>query len=384
VSRLKFRVGGEFIDIASKPGLSNWNQLSSAAYLIAEKVILPSDSRVLYLGCGNGAAGAIIAKQLTTGYLWLHDISYIAAQMTAETFSINQTANAHVLTSINLPAELENNLDAVIIELPKGRKLAQRWLAHAFKLLKTGGVLYLSGANRQGISPVVEDARTLLAEPVVLGYKKGNRLVRFQKIQQELPFVGWWQTPGIAPNTWHRFVLQIQSESIEIFSLPGIFSFDRLDPGTQLLLDSLPNLRNMNVLDLGCGYGVLGLVATRSGAAYVDMVDANLLAVAAAQTNVQRLGLANARALASDVLSAIPERKYDLIISNPPFHTGRDVDYQVAGAFIEQSFGALETGGQLYCVANRFICYEKIMELHFQSVELLVQSPSYHVLCGRK
>ena len=138
VSRLNFRVGGEFIDITSKPGWSNWNQLSPAAYLIAEKVILPSDSRVLYLGCGNGAAGLIIAKQLTTGHLWLHDISYIAAQMTAETFSINQKANAHVLTSINLPAELDNNLDAVIIELPKGRKLAQRWLAHAFKLLKTG------------------------------------------------------------------------------------------------------------------------------------------------------------------------------------------------------------------------------------------------------
>jgi 16S rRNA (guanine1207-N2)-methyltransferase len=339
---------------------------------------------VLYLGCGNGAAGLIIAKQLTTGHLWLHDISYIAAQMTAETFSINQKANAHVLTSINLPAELDNNLDAVIIELPKGRKLAQRWLAHAFKLLKTGGVLYLSGANRQGIIPVVEDARTLFGEPIVLGYKKGNRLVRFQKVQQELPVVGWWQTPGIAPDTWHSFAVQIMSESIEIFSLPGIFSFDRLDTGTQLLLDSLPNLRNMNVLDLGCGYGVLGLVAARSGAAYVDMVDANLLAVAAAQTNVQRLGLANARALASDVLSAIPERKYDLIISNPPFHTGRDVDYQVAGAFIEQSFLALETGGQLYCVANRFIRYEKIMELHFQSVELLVQSPRYHILCGKK
>jgi 16S rRNA (guanine1207-N2)-methyltransferase len=167
-------------------------------------------------------------------------------------------------------------------------------------------------------------------------------------------------------------------------SLPGIFSFDRLDEGTQLLLDSLPDLHHMNVLDLGCGYGAIGLSAARSGADSIDMVDANSLAVAATQINIERLGLTNARAFASDILSAMPDNKFDLILSNPPFHTGRDVDYQVAKAFIEQSSGALEIGGRLYVVANRFIRYEKILEIYFQNVDQVVQSSRFHVLCGIK
>jgi 16S rRNA (guanine1207-N2)-methyltransferase len=384
VLRLKLRLGGEFIDLASKPGLPNWDQLSPAAQLIGEKLIILPEGRVLYLGCGNGAAGVMIANRLTNGQLWLHDTNYIATQMTVETLRINRITNAHVFAEINLQAELENNIDAAIIELPKGRQLAQRWLALAFIGLKTGGVLYLTGANRQGINPLVKDAEMLFGEPIVLGYKKGNRLVRFQKNRPELPVGGWWQTPGIAPDTWYTFAIQTLFETIEIYSLPGIFSSDRLDQGTQLLLESLPNLQNMNALDLGCGYGALGLVAARSGAASVDLVDANLLAVAAAQMNIKNLKLTNVRAFASDVLSAVPENKYDLILSNPPFHTGRDVDYQVARAFIEQSFRALETGGQLYIVANRFIRYEKIMGMYFQHVEEVIQSPRFHVLCGMK
>jgi 16S rRNA (guanine1207-N2)-methyltransferase len=384
VIRLKLRLGEETIEVGSKPGLPDWDRLSPATVLIGERIIFPKDARVLYLGCGNGAGAVAVARQLTSRQLWLCDINYLAIRMAAETISLNRIANAQMLSDINLPAELNNSFDAVIIDIPKGRKMAQRWLAQAFQALKTSGILYLCGATRQGINPLVNDAEILFGEPVVVGYKKGNRLVRFQKKQREWPANGWWQLQGIAPGTWHTLAIQTPSGSFEINSLPGIFSYDRLDEGTQLLLDFLPDLHNMNVLDLGCGYGAIGLTAARSGAASVDMVDANLLAVAAAKINIERLKLTNVRAIASDVLSAVADKKYHLILSNPPFHTGREVDYQVARAFIEQSYQALETGGRLYIVANRFIRYEKILDMHFQHASEVTQSPRYHVLCGEK
>jgi 16S rRNA (guanine1207-N2)-methyltransferase len=384
VVRRRFQIGGESIEVASKPGLPGWDQLSPATLLIGEQITLNPVNRVLYLGCGNGAGAATIAKQLITGQLWLHDINYIASQISAETARLNQIADVHWLADINLPAELENYFDVAIIELPKGRKLAQRWLILAFLSLKTGGVLYLGGAKRQGVISVIEDAEMLFGTAAVLGYKKGSRLVSFQKKQPDLPVEGWWHIPGIAPHTWHTFTIQTQPGSFEIRSLPGIFSFDRLDEGTGLLLGTLPDLHNLNVLDLGCGYGAIGLAAAYSGAASVDLLDANLLAVAAAQVNLDNLGLTNAQACASDVLSARPDKKYDLVLSNPPFHTGRDVDYQVAGAFIEQSYGALESTGRLYVVANRFIRYEKILEMYFQQVDLIVQTPRFQVLRGSK
>ncbi len=83
-------------------------------------------------------------------------------------------------------------------------------------------------------------------------------------------------------------------------------------------------------------------------------------------------------------MSAIPDKKYELILSNPPFHTGRDVDYQVARAFIEQSYSALQTGGQLYLVANRFIRYEKIMDNVLPAVRCNCPIPPFSCIVRNK
>ena len=383
INHFTFHIKGEMIQIASKPGIPEWNQLSPASVLIGEKILVAGDAQVLYLGCGNGAGAVPLARLLSGGRIWLHDINFVAIQMTAETIHLNQISNSETFTDINLPVRLEESCDVAIIEIPKGRKLAQRWLAQAFLGLKPGGKLCICGANRQGINPSIKDAEMLFGEPVVIGYKKGNRLVRFVKTQAAWPASGWWDIPGIAPSTWHKGSIQMPSGPIEIYSLPGIFSYDRLDEGTQLLLASIPDLRGMDVLDLGCGYGAIGLEAARAGAKNVDMLDVNLLAVCAANKNISILEITNSRALPSDVISATPDKKYNLILSNPPFHTGRDTDYQVAHAFIQQSCQALAPAGQVYFVANRFIRYEKIMQSYFLSVVEIAQSPRYHVLCGK-
>ena len=138
------------------------------------------------------------------------------------------------------------------------------------------------------------------------------------------------------------------------------------------------------MLDLGCGYGVIGLIAARSGAAQVDLVDSNLLAVAAAAKNLSLHCIANARAIPSDVLSAVMEEQYHLIVTNPPFHAGKPVDYQIANAFIQQSWQALEKRGRFLLVANRFIRYDRLMEQTFTEVRCIAQTGRYHVLLGSK
>jgi 16S rRNA (guanine1207-N2)-methyltransferase len=113
-------------------------------------------------------------------------------------------------------------------------------------------------------------------------------------------------------------------------------------------------------------------------------VDVNLLAVAAAHENIRRLGLSNAQALPSDVLNAVVGRTYTLILTNPPFHAGKGVDYQIASAFIRQSWAALEPGGRLLLVANRFIRYEKLMDGLFRQIEVAAQDNRYRVLMAIK
>ncbi len=67
----------------------------------------------------------------------------------------------------------------------------------------------------------------------------------------------------------------------------------------------------------------------------MDFVDNNLLAVAATQENLRRQNLVHASVLPGDVLESVEDRQYDLIITNPPFHAGQPVDYQMAEAFID-------------------------------------------------
>ncbi len=193
----------------------------------------------------------------------------------------------------------------------------------------------------------------------------------------------WAAEPGIAPGTWYDFEPEVQGEQFRLRSQPGVFAFDRIDDGTALLLSVLPVPGGGAVLDIGCGHGIIGLVASRRGAGQIDMVDTSLPAVAAARENIARNDAPNAAAFPSDALSAVADRRYDLIVTNPPFHAGKAVDYDMAQTFVEGSRPLLHPGGQLVLVANKFIRYERQMRSYFARIDVLAETGRYHVLAGR-
>jgi 16S rRNA (guanine1207-N2)-methyltransferase len=94
--------------------------------------------------------------------------------------------------------------------------------------------------------------------------------------------------------------------------------------------------------------------------------------------------ITNAKVFAGDLLNPIGSNKYDLVLSNPPFHTDRAVDLQIAQALIDQSWQALNPGGQLIIVANRFIRYDHLIKAIFGNVSTLTESGKFHVLSGLK
>ncbi len=135
-----------------------------------------------------------------------------------------------------------------------------------------------------------------------------------------------------------------------------------------------------SVLDVGCGAGAIGIAAASLGAGSVDLVDVNLHAVQAAAENIRRNGLGQCRALGGDVFGASGDQRYDLIVSNPPFHRGKIVDYAVADRLIAEASNHLRPGGSLIIVANAFLAYGQRMERIFDHVETLVATRQYHVL----
>jgi 16S rRNA (guanine1207-N2)-methyltransferase len=192
----------------------------------------------------------------------------------------------------------------------------------------------------------------------------------------------WAAKDGIIPGTWQSFRVEARGEVLDLETQPGVFAGNRVDGGTALLLQHLGVPPGARVLDVGCGAGVIGIIAHRFGASHVDLVDANLLAIATAARNLERLSIPG-RALASDTYDAVRGERYDLIVSNPPFHRGKEVDTSVADRLIDEAPAHLRPGGSLVIVANAFLAYGKRMARVFHHVETVAATRQYHVLLAK-
>jgi 16S rRNA (guanine1207-N2)-methyltransferase len=138
------------------------------------------------------------------------------------------------------------------------------------------------------------------------------------------------------------------------------------------------------VLDLGCGAGQVGLVASSlAEGVQVTMADDSLLAVRAAERTAALNGL-SARVVASDCGSALIGERFDVVAANPPFHLGPGIEHDVARQFILDARDLLEAKGRLLLVANAFIPYEDELERIFRRSETVYKNERYKVLLGAR
>jgi 16S rRNA (guanine1207-N2)-methyltransferase len=347
--------------------------------LLAEYVELRPDARILVLGGGHGALAAAFAQELPQGVVLLHDTNWVALQCAEQTLAANRVVNAQISDVIDPPADEAGAYDVVLVLPPKNRALARRWLVRAHAALKPGGMLYLAGPNDEGIQSVIGDARDLFGQAGILGYRKGNRAAAALRSGDSPRRPDWAELPGILPGSWMHFQLLWEDRRLTAAGLPGVFSAEHLDPGTALLLPHLRVAPGARVLDLGCGTGVIGLVAALSGAGRVELIDIDLMAVAAATRTLAENGISSATVHPGDGVSGVQGR-FDLIASNPPFHNGKQIDTGAAEAFLRAARNMLNRRGRLLIVANRFLPYERVLREHFGFVDRLADDGRYQVL----
>jgi 16S rRNA (guanine1207-N2)-methyltransferase len=162
--------------------------------------------------------------------------------------------------------------------------------------------------------------------------------------------------------------------AIDAWSAPGIFAWDRIDPGSALLLDLLPPLAG-KIADLGAGWGAL----TRALPGRVDAYEADARALACLRMNAPA-----ASAFWHDVTAGLPESGYDAIVSNLPFHDPRGENRTLAEKFAKAAEAALTPGGRFYAVANVHLPYEKTLDAVFGRVERLEERDGYKVFAATK
>jgi 16S rRNA (guanine1207-N2)-methyltransferase len=161
---------------------------------------------------------------------------------------------------------------------------------------------------------------------------------------------------------------QTFSESLRGFDLRfetqvGVFSHGELDTGTRQLIEAMRISPTAHVLDLGCGYGAIGVVAAKLAIrGHVTLIDSDIRATRLAERNLKLNDVENAEVVLGDGFRDLPPKaRYDVIVSNPPTHSGREVlDEMVAGAY-----KALKPRGQLYLVINRLLSLRREVEQVF-------------------
>jgi len=165
-------------------------------------------------------------------------------------------------------------------------------------------------------------------------------------------------------------------EGLDAWSQPGVFAWDRIDPGTALLAQHLPPLKGTGA-DLGCGFGALATVVLRSPAVTaLRLIDLDRRAVAMAQRNVtdERVSFDWA-----DVRTVPAEAALDFIVTNPPFHDGGAEDKRLGQKFIRQAAALLKKGGVLWLVANRHLPYEAELNEAFKRVRPVADAGGYKI-----
>ena len=168
------------------------------------------------------------------------------------------------------------------------------------------------------------------------------------------------------------------SSFFAFYSDNGVFSKDYIDYGSRLLLESyMKNARNdIRVLDVGCGYGYLGIVIGVLTNSYVDMIDVNKRAVHLTEKNIKRYKDFKGKAFISDAYENIKE-KYNVIITNPPIRVGKDKVLEI----LENAFDHMEDDGELYFVIRRdqgALSIKKRLE-SIQKVEIINKDKGYFV-----
>jgi 16S rRNA (guanine1207-N2)-methyltransferase len=163
---------------------------------------------------------------------------------------------------------------------------------------------------------------------------------------------------------------------------PGVFSWDRVDAGTALLLSVLPAFKGAGA-DFGCGIGLLANKVLQSAAVTgLALVDIDRRAIEAARVNVPDPRAAFHWADLRGTEPALAD--LDFAVMNPPFHDAGAEDRALGQVFIRRAAGALKKGGTCWLVANRHLPYEAVLAEHFKGVDPRGEAGGYKVYEARK
>jgi 16S rRNA (guanine1207-N2)-methyltransferase len=256
-----------------------------------------------------------------------------------------------------------------LLRITRDRAETLGLIAEAISALPDGAPILVSGANDSGIRTVEKAVREHWPISEVRT-KRHARCFFFEA--RRLPIVEQWRAAA-APQDALGFVTQ-----------PGLFAHERIDTGTALLIEYLPDDCNGAAADFGCGWGALSvaLLNRNSAITSLDVIDVDHRAIEAAAANLRAVhpGTTVNQIWADIATGDVSARTYDVIVMNPPFHASARPDPAIGAAFFRAASKALKPGGVLFAVANRKLPYENEIKKGFRMHAALFEGEGYKII----
>ena len=301
--------------------------------------------------------------------------SYLSQQATR----LNLAANGLPEHSVNLLSSLDNlegAFDLVLIKVPKTLALLEDELIRLHPHLTPSTQVIVAGMIKTLPSSVWKLLERLVGPTTTSLARKKARLIFAS------PDAGL-----IIPPSPYPVCYRLENTDYLISNHANVFSRDSLDIGTRFFLQYLPSRQDAcDIIDLGCGNGLVGLIAAeRCPAATVHFIDESFMAVASAKDNFQRAFGDQREAVfhVGDGLVEIESESADLILCNPPFHQQNMVGDQIAVSLFKQSRRVLRKGGELWVIGNRHLDYHNYLNRLFGGHSVVASNSKFVILRSR-
>ncbi len=318
----------------------------------------------------NDSFGALTCG-LQDREIWHVSDSWLSQQAARQNLRLNGLSDdrIHFIDSLSaLPAAPA----AVLIKIPKALALLEHQL-RALRSVATPETLILAAAKAKDIhnSTLQLFERILGESKTSLAWKKA-RLIYSR-----------YSAPALAEAA-DTTVWPLDETPYQIHNHANVFSRTSLDIGARLFMQHLPHNIEGEIMDLGCGNGVIGLMALEQNPqAEVLFYDESYMAIASSELNVRvnrPQDLSRSQFRVNNVLSGFPSDRLHAVLCNPPFHQQHAVTDHLAWQMLRDAKRCLQYGGELRIVGNRHLGYHQKMKKLFGNCELVASSAKFVVL----
>ncbi|MFT5635155.1 MAG: 23S rRNA (guanine1835-N2)-methyltransferase [Cognaticolwellia sp.] len=339
---------------------------------LEQEPLSDSKQKILIFNDNFGA----IACNLTGHQLYCVNDSFLSHQGIELNIEQNGLSNENI-TLLSSLDDLPSDINIVLYKIPKGKSLLCQQLSKIKQQLNKDVIFIASDRAKEIHSSTLKLFENYLGTTKTSLAVKKARLV-FCELNNEKA------TTADVLTSWH-----LENTDFTLHNHANVYAREKLDIGARYFMENLPAIAaNTQVIDLGCGNGVIGLhVLSKQPEAQVHFIDESYMAIESAKLNITEnlpSAIKQCHFQLNDCLTSVEGGSVDVVLCNPPFHQQTATTDHIAWQMFKDSHRVLKKGGELRIIGNRQLGYHIKLKRIFGNETLIASNDKFVTISAIK